>query len=93
MTENKKSEWYTPAHGRASAKYIKDKRATMSLLMMPEVKEQIKAAADALDISMNAYILEAVEHKIDADIITGVIPNVRESITRAELLERKQARM
>lgn len=48
-------------------KYNKEKYARISLLIPPEVKTEIQAAAEKTGKSMTAYIMDAVKKKMDSE--------------------------
>lgn len=48
-------------------KYNKEKYARISLLIPPEVKTEIQAAAKEAGKSMTAYIMDAVKKEMDSE--------------------------
>ena len=92
MSDEKKGRPYSPAQGKATKTYIAAHRDRFTAMMGKGVRDVWHAAAEATGTSTNKYVIEAVERRITADIITGVIPDVNDDTTRAELLARRQAR-
>lgn len=64
MEDKKKRNYYTEAQKRSAQKYLAD-LAEIKLRMLPEEKEKIKQAANTAGKSVNGYILEAVNEKIE----------------------------
>lgn len=62
------SNSYTPAHGRASKKYISEKRDRFTILTQKGVVATWKAAATAAGVSTNQYVIGAVERRIRDDM-------------------------
>lgn len=56
---------YTPARAKANAKYIAQ-FAEIKLRMPPELKDQVRAAAEAAEQSLNEYIISAVRQRMEA---------------------------
>ena len=54
----------TKAQQKAVNKYRKNNYALIQLTMSKEYKEQIKARAEALGLSVNGYIKSAIAEKI-----------------------------
>ena len=86
MSDEKKSRAYSPAQGKATKKYITEKRDRFTAMMDKGALDVWKAAAKAAGTSANKYVIEAVERRISADILTGVIPNVNDATTRADVI-------
>ena len=92
MSETKKGRPYSPAQGKATKNYIAAHRDRFTAMMDKGALDVWHAAAEAAGTSTNKYVIEAVERRIASDIITGVIPNIKDDTTRAELLARRQER-
>lgn len=57
---------YTPARAKANAKYIAQ-FADIKLRVPPEKRDEIKAAAAAAGVSVNTFILEAIDLRMGGD--------------------------
>ncbi len=60
------AEKYTEAQARASKKYLQS-LAEVRIRMNPGVKERMVAAAQEAGQSLNSYILEAVDSRIQRE--------------------------
>lgn len=63
MAEEKKST-YTPARAKAIKKYLGTK-AEIKMRLDPNKKKEIETAAARDGLSVNAWILEAIESKLN----------------------------
>ena len=55
---------YTPARAKANAKYIAQ-FAEIKLRLPPELKDQVRAAAEAAGESLNEYIIFAIKQRME----------------------------
>lgn len=55
------------AQQKAVSKYMKEKYDVFQIRMPKGKREKIKAAADAAGLSMNAFIIEAVDARISGE--------------------------
>ena len=92
MSETKKGRPYSPAQGKATKNYIAAHRDRFTAMMDKGALDVWHAAAEAAGTSTNKYVIEAVEHRIFSDIMTGAIPDVRDEAVRAEILAQKKER-
>jgi uncharacterized protein (DUF1778 family) len=58
---------YTQAGNKAAQKYVKEHRDRIEIRKEKGYRETIKAAADAAGQSVNAYILQAVEERMQRE--------------------------
>lgn len=91
MSETKKGRPYSPAQGKATKNYIAAHRDRFTAMMDKGALDVWHAAAEAAGTSTNKYVIEAVERRIAVDKINGVIPDVYDATTRAEILARRRA--
>lgn len=91
MSDQKTGRKYTPAHLKATKKYIAEHKDRFTAMMDKGVLDEWKAAAAAAGVSTNKYVIEAVDRQITRDIMNGVIPNVKDYTTRADAGEARAA--
>lgn len=67
MNEEKKTSYrgYTEAQKRATAKYMKANLDEFKIRVPKGKKEYYKSAADACGLSLNAFVVAAMDEKID----------------------------
>lgn len=64
--ENKPKRPYSQAQNRATQKYMKENYERIYIAIPKGKKEIIKAAADAAGESLTAYIIKAVEERMNS---------------------------
>ena len=57
------------AHKAYCTEYMRERAGKISLVMRKERREEIQAAALRAGVSMNAYILEAVERRMTREAL------------------------
>lgn len=63
------------AQQKAVQKYVKNNYDRVVLTLQKGKKEPLQAAASAAGVSMNAYIVEAIDEKMERDSRKGMLGN------------------
>jgi len=71
MTEEKKSTYrgYTPAHNKAHQKYKQKNLVVMAIDMRPAERDRYKAAAAKSGLSLARFVKQAMDEKIERDLL------------------------
>lgn len=68
MANKINGKWKVPDYQvRASAKWVKNNLERIGIYVKKGEKERIRAAADAVGDSLNHYIVEAVERRMETE--------------------------
>lgn len=72
--------------------YLDTKTDHVGMTVPKGTKDLWMAAAEAAGTTMTSYVREALDRRIQGEIISGTIPDVRDEAVRAEVLAQKKKR-
>ena len=67
MSENEKKSRYSQAQNKASQKYHKAHLEQLAIRVKKGKKDYYKAAAESAGMSLNAFVIQSMDEKIERD--------------------------